>query len=379
MKRRLLTIGHSYAVRVNRRLAHEFSRVGKDDWEITAIAPRHFQGTRDLRAVSLQMADDEPCRVDGIRAYMTGRIHCFWYGAALRRHLAQPWHLVHCWEEPYILAGWQIAGWTRPSSRLVIVTAQNWSKHYPPPFRWTERSVLRRSSGWVHFGKTIETALIDRPGYRERPHRLIPMGVDCQHFQPSQPDKLAVRQGLGWQPDGPPVVGFLGRFTPEKGVSLLTRILDRMRLEWRALFVGAGPLEGELRKWATRHGNRVRICNNVGHDDVPRYLNAMDVLCAPSQTTPTWREQFGRMLVEAFACGVPVMGSDSGEIPYVIEDAGDIVPEADESAWEAALGQLLESPSRRFELASRGRQRAIAKFDWPVIARQHLDFFEELL
>ena len=55
----------------------------------------------------------------------------------------------------------------------------------------------------------------------------------------------------------------------------------------------------------------------------------MDLLCAPSRTTPRWREQFGRMLIEAMACGVPVIASPSGEIPYVVGDAGVLVPEGD--------------------------------------------------
>jgi glycosyltransferase involved in cell wall biosynthesis len=112
---------------------------------------------------------------------------------------------------------------------------------------------------------------------------------------------------------------------------------------------------------------------------VPRYLNAMDVLCAPSCTTPRWREQFGRMLVEAFACGVPVIGSDSGEIPHVLGDAGLVAREGDEAAWGRALAGLLESPARRGELAVRGMERARARFAWPVVARQHLDFFERLV
>ena len=152
-----------------------------------------------------------------------------------------------------------------------------------------------------------------------------------------------------------------------------------MRTPWRALFVGGGPLEADLRAWAARHGDRVRVVTNVPHDGVPAHLNAMDVLAAPSQTIPRWREQLGRMLIEAFSCGVAVVGSDSGEIPHVIGDAGLVVPEADEAAWADALGGLLESPARRAELAARGLARARAEFAWPVIARRHLAFFDELL
>ena len=145
------------------------------------------------------------------------------------------------------------------------------------------------------------------------------------------------------------------------------------------MFVGMGPLEAELRQWAAGFGDRVRIVTGVTHDRVPAYLNAMDVLCAPSQTTPRWREQFGRMLAEAFACGVPVLASNSGEIPYSVGDAGVIVDEHDESQWIAALGSLLESPARRSELVMRGLDRARTLFDWRVVARKHLAFFDELL
>jgi glycosyltransferase involved in cell wall biosynthesis len=105
----------------------------------------------------------------------------------------------------------------------------------------------------------------------------------------------------------------------------------------------------------------------------------MDVLCAPSQTTPRWREQFGRMLVEAFACGVPVVGSDSGEIPHVIGSAGLVVGEEDEAGWRGALAGLLDSTTRRAELGLLGRERANAHYAWPVIARQYLEFFTQLL
>ena len=77
----------------------------------------------------------------------------------------------------------------------------------------------------------------------------------------------------------------------------------------------------------------------VKHSEVPRYLASMDMMVAPSQSMRNWREQFGRMIIEAFASGVPVIGSDSGEIPFVIADAGRVVAEADAAAWTAEIAR----------------------------------------
>jgi glycosyltransferase involved in cell wall biosynthesis len=112
---------------------------------------------------------------------------------------------------------------------------------------------------------------------------------------------------------------------------------------------------------------------------VPQWLNAMDMLCAPSLTSGRWREQFGRMLIEAFACGVPVVASSSGEIPFVVGDAGLVVPEGDALRWREAIGSLLVDESARRRLAERGRRRAVAEYDWTSVADRHAAFFDELL
>ena len=84
------------------------------------------------------------------------------------------------------------------------------------------------------------------------------------------------------------------------------------------------------------------------------------------------------MLVEAFACNVAVLGSDSGEIPHVIADAGAVARERDTAAWTRAIDDILGDPSKRKELAARGLERARSVYAWPVVARAYLDFFEEL-
>jgi len=371
--RRLLTIGHSYVVANNRRLAHELALAGHGRWEVTAAAPARYPG--DLRDVALEPIEGEACRTVPIPIQFGRRPHLMLYGRALRELLRERWDVVHCWEEPYVASAWQVARWARPEAALVYATFQNLPKRYPPPFAQMERRAMRRADGWIAFGRTVEAALAGRPGYRDCPHAVIPPGVDVDRFRPDPEARRRVRAELGWTDDGLPVVGFLGRFVEEKGLRVLMRAWTAAAPS-RLLLVGGGAMEAELRAWGGGFGDRVRVVTGVAHDGVPAYLNAMDVLVAPSLTTPRWREQFGRMLVEAMACGVPVIGSDSGEIPHVVGDAGMIAAEGDVGGWTKALDEII---ARRGELARRGLERARSEFALPVVARRHLAFFDDIL
>lgn len=376
---KVLTIGHSYAVALNRRLPRELAHAGGGDVSVTVAAPAFLKG--DLRPVPLEPMEGEPYELVALPMRLTGIPHLAHYspralGALMRR---QPWDIIHAWHEPYVLVGGQIAAQSPRTSSLIYSTFQNIPKRYPPPFAQIERHCLARASAWTAFGRTIADAQRDRPGYRDRPTRTIPLGVDTSTFRPDPDAAHRIRASLGWSDDGPPVVGYLGRFVPEKGLPLLMRALDALPAgSWRALLVGSGPMEPELRAWAASHPDHVRVLTGVKHDAVPPHLNAMDLLAAPSQTRPNWREQLGRMLLEAMASGVAVVASDSGEIPHVVGDAGRIVPEADEPAWVAALAELTANASLRRDLAARGLARARDVYAWPLVARRFLDFFREV-
>lgn len=285
-RRRLLSVAHSYVVTMNRRLVHELAVADPEGWEVTAVAPTFFQASNDLRPVRLSAQPDEPGRLLPVHAYGTGRVHTFVYGRPLRSLLAEPWDLVHCWEEPYIFAGAQTAWWTADRVPIVFFSAQNLDKRYPIPFNWVEQYTVARAAGLITCGRLVVDTLKRRPGYGRLPMVEIPMGTDVARFRPDPEAARRVRQTLGWEEGGPPVAGYLGRFVEEKGVGVMMRALNQVRAPWRALFVGAGPMEADLRSWARRHGDRVRISSAVEHDQVPCFLNAMDLLCAPSQSTP---------------------------------------------------------------------------------------------
>ncbi len=373
--KRLLTIGHSYVVALNRRLADEMAREGESRWSVTAAAPARYHG--DLRHLTFEAGTEDACVTRQLSSYASRVPHLMFYGG-LRRLMAEPWDLIHCWEEPYVAAGAQIAAMAPAEARLVFATFQNLPKFYPPPFNWFERRVLRRADGWIAFGRTVHDTQMQRPGYAALPSRVIPPGVDTRVFAPDAAGRADVRRARGWD-DETPVVGFLGRFVAAKGLDILTAALRRIEAPWRALFVGGGDDRAAIDALAASFPGRVSIATGVAHRHVPQYLNAMDLLCAPSRTTPAWREQFGRMLTEAMACGVPVLASRSGEIPHVVGDAGMLLEESDVDGWARAIALVMAEPARRREMADRGLRRSRLEFAWPVVARQHLAFFDELV
>jgi glycosyltransferase involved in cell wall biosynthesis len=108
-------------------------------------------------------------------------------------------------------------------------------------------------------------------------------------------------------------------------------------------------------------------------------MQQLDALVLPSRTTPSWREQFGRVLVEAMSCEVPVVGSSSGEIPHVIGGAGLVFPEGNPPALANALRLLLHDERLRRELGRRGRARVLAHYTQAALARGYAAVYREMM
>ncbi len=122
----------------------------------------------------------------------------------------------------------------------------------------------------------------------------------------------------------------------------------------------------------------MRVLDGLAHDQMAAGYAQLDVLVLPSRTTPTWKEQFGRVIVEALWCGVPVVGSDSGEIPWLIglTGGGLVFPEGDSEALAGRLSELREAPALRERLAlagPRGGREAVHGARRHRLARAHAD------
>jgi glycosyltransferase involved in cell wall biosynthesis len=136
--------------------------------------------------------------------------------------------------------------------------------------------------------------------------------------------------------------------------------------------VGSGEELEALRKLASEGGiaDRVTLGVRLPSAEMPDFYRSLDLLVLPSRTRPNWKEQFGRVLIEAMASGVPVLGSDSGEIPHVIGSAGVVFPEGDVGALRSQLQRLMQDRAARECLAAAGRERVLAQYTMAEIARQ---------
>ncbi|MGH2346267.1 MAG: glycosyltransferase, partial [Chloroflexota bacterium] len=280
--------------------------------------------------------------------------------------------LLHFDEEAYNLSTWLALRAARKRGiPLVFFTWQNIPRRYPPPFGGMERAVLRGAA--LCLAGSADAAEIVRGKGFGGPIEVIPQfGTDPALFQPGpRPTDNSER---------PFTVGFVGRLIPAKGLTLLIEALAGLRADWKLAVVGSGPERDTAGEQARRLGveTRVTFLGQVPSTTMPEVLRGFDALAGPSLTTPRWKEQFGRMLVEAMACGVPVIGSDSGEIPRVIGDSGLVVPEGDVTALREALRQVHEDTALRERLARAGRQRVLDLFTQQAIAARTVDAYRRV-
>ena len=202
----------------------------------------------------------------------------------------------------------------------------------------------------------------------------MPNAVDVNLFT-RDPNREKTRAERNW--DGF-VVGYAGRLVESKGVFDLLDAIKQME-NVRLVFIGDGEARAALEE---RAGRNVDFLGAQPLEQLPQLFSALDILVLPSRTTKSWKEQFGRVLIEAAACGVPVVGSDSGAIPEVIgqgENAmGLISPEADVAALAAALIRLQLDSDLAQRLGTTGARRARAEFSWQRVAARFYEIYRDL-
>ena len=286
--------------------------------------------------------------------------------------------IVHIDEEPYNLSTAH-ALWLakRAGAQALWFSWQNLNREYPFPFRLIEQYTLQNTDHAIA-GSEGAAEVWRAKGY-EGPLAIIPQfGVDPDIFSPSTNRLLT---GIRRDPARGFSIGYVGRLVPEKGVDLLLDAVVDLPGVWRLHLLGDGSEKQALQAQSRRLGLAANLSFQgwVPSIRMPSFYRQLDVLVLPSRSRPNWTEQFGRVLIEAMACGVPVVGSDSGEIPHVIGNAGLVFPEDGAEALRACLIQLMREPETASALAQRGRERVLETFTQARVAARTVDVYREML
>jgi glycosyltransferase involved in cell wall biosynthesis len=365
---KVLVVSHACVVDANQTLYRWIEQSA--DIELQIIAPQTWK--TDLRGhLPLQRLPSLRSRIVALRPIFNGRgsLH-FYLGAAACVAEFRP-ELIFLDEEPWSLCALQFAALAqRCEARLVFYTKENLHRKYPFPFRWIERHVLGRTALAAVISDEAG-AVLSAKGYRG-PTVNLPHGFEPEWFQPRGSAEQRHAQDLQGV-----VIGYVGRLAPEKGITDLIDAASQIHAaqpatRFTVLLIGSGPQETELKDLVAHRGlsGVVKFLPAVPHNQIAEYYNCLDVLVVPSRTTVKWKEQFGRVLIEAMASGVCVVGSDSGEIPTVIGDGGLVFAEGNVARLTSALRSLIADAGLRRRLGAAGRARAVARYSNTVIADQ---------
>ena len=372
---RVLALSHSYIMKPYRR---KFALIAeKPDVEMRVITTdRWYESIQEIR---FEPDSDVRCNEFACPIRFSGYGSRFYYRGGLRTHFEdfQP-DIIHLEEEPWSVNALQVIRLKRkycPDSRFIFRTSLSIPAKQKFGFIpiWIERQVFRETDMAFPLSENAARILKQR-GYHGKAIPF-PNGVDLRLFHKMDVKRLSTSLGL----EGHFVIGYLGRLVESKGVDTLLAAAAKLRIEYRLLIIGRGEYKASLVEIAEKLGiaDKIVWVDGMLPEKVPEYVNCMDTVVLPSRTTPDWVEFFGRVLIEGMACEAPVIGSDSGEIPKVIGDAGLVFPEGDAEALADRLEQIAQNPSFANQLVQRGLKR-VSEFTWETIADHTYEAYREV-
>jgi glycosyltransferase involved in cell wall biosynthesis len=366
---RVLRIQHNFVEPTNHRLLDELARF--PELEVSALCPLWGIESGNRRVLKTSPRPDLAVARTIFTSHYATTFFIQKLATTIRRFRPD---IISVQEEPWSLTMAQIMFYRRlftPTARLVFCSAQNIFKKYPYPFSAIEKATYRTAAAGYGCCEGVRD-MVRAKSYQGR-FDIMPLGMDPELF------KYRPRQGR--ISNRPFIIGYVGRLVREKGVYTLLQAFAGLRGEARLVMLGTGPEQAPLGEAASRAGvaDRLQFTGPMPHAGVPGFIDGFDALVIPSETTPTWKEQFGRVIPEAFSIGVPVVGSDSGSIPEIIGDAGLVFHEKDHEQLTVLLQALIDNPERLPDMSAKGRDRALRFYTWRRVAEMNRDIFLDVI
>jgi len=377
---KVLVISHTYIAPINREkwttLAQLYNMV-----EITVIVPKKWPGVLfSHEAKDLSVDTTKNCTFIALDTFKAGNEMIYRYHSKqLYKLIAsiKP-DIIHVEQGDKALSYFQaivFAKTLKLPTKFLFFTWINWKPKLSLKHRlfWNllTRFNLRSTDGAIA-GNAQAGELLRENGFA-KPITVLPqIGVNHHRFIPAVKDQAKK------------YITYVGRMVEEKGIFLLLNAFAQLAAHfpsWHIRFIGSGPCKEALTQQAQQYAfhNKIEIGATSDHHQVVPILQKTDILVLPSYDTTDWREQFGHVLIEAMACGVAVIGSNAGEIPNVIADAGLIFEQKNERSLLAQLHALMQDEELRIMYGHKGRKRVELYYSHEAIAHQTYAYWQQLL
>jgi glycosyltransferase involved in cell wall biosynthesis len=381
---KLLVISHACVATVNQLF---FAEVQKQfpEIEITILVPSNWPNQYQDNQWKVENHPKFKGKIISLPVAFPGHISLHFYGKGISKTLRDEnpdW--IYCDEEPWALVTSQIYKINARQRKVPITfhTNQNLKKSYPFPFSWFEQWVYKKSTHAFPVGEEAAHVLKAK-GYKKA-YTAFPYGIDEKLYAPKLTQALQIRTQHHLMPQNF-IFGYLGRLVPEKGLNVLVEAFAKITQDLpdaRLWLVGSGPEKASLLLLAQKlnlDSSHFQILPSVPHTQAPEILSCFNTLVLPSLTCKFWKEQFGRIIIEALACGVPVIGSNSGEIPLLLKKIGGglVVPENNPDALAQAMRQILQDAHLRQNLIDAGQKQVHENYTNTALAKVFVNILKK--
>jgi glycosyltransferase involved in cell wall biosynthesis len=281
--------------------------------------------------------------------------------------------IVHVEEEPFAPACWQfIKAAKKYGKKTVFFTWENIERSHNPVYTYFDNYCIGKADAIIA-GNEDGRQILLKKGFLGLLDVIPQYGVNIGEFKVRAEKKG--RQAFN--------AAYIGRITPEKGIEILIKAVGATGSDIVRLYIAGTGDDTYIRSIHSlidglKLGEKIEFLGHVNRENMPDLLNRMDLLVLPSLTTGTWKEQFGRVIIEAFASKVPVIGSNSGEIPNVIGRAGIVFEEGNEVQLSAAIMSLVKDRELYNSCAENGFKRVLENYTNEIIADKLNNVYNKL-
>ncbi|WP_063800841.1 glycosyltransferase [Mastigocoleus testarum] len=410
---RVLFVSHTYVVGINQGKLDAIA--SQNEVEVSLLAPKYWKAVQWDKILEIENPYPR-IQLYPNRVLFSGKAGAYLYSplAIFRAILDFRPDIIQVEQEVFSLSGFEVALCSRLLNKPVVFFGwENMDRKLSWFRRWIRKFILNTTKSIIA-GNCEGAELVKRWGYCGAVEVMPQMGVDTQLFTPRR-DRLDYSKANNSKLKNPKLdslvredsnrndsqaktsqrkksskknskfcIGFLGRISYHKGIDILidaARLLGDEDYEFQIRLCGTGSDKPKFVEQVQKLGLDKFIIwqDGVRHDEVPMEICRFDVLVLPSRTVETWKEQFGHVLIEAMATGIPVVGSTCGEIPNVIGRKDLVFPEGNAQELAAILMRLISQPSWYAEVADYSLERVRQHYSHERIAQRLIELWRNVL